>query len=91
VLVSLNLSIEINCLRFYGSDAKCESAPCYVQHLGRACVARWLQIHVITASYVLCINHSNCSFPLSPRVSTNQSLKFRFRAYRVSESDEPDG
>jgi hypothetical protein len=41
------LRTERNCLRFYGSDAKCESAPCYVQRLDRACVACLLQTNLI--------------------------------------------
>jgi hypothetical protein len=44
VLVSLfinqlNSRTEGNCFRFYSSDARCESAPWYVQHIDRACVA----------------------------------------------------
>jgi hypothetical protein len=35
VLVSLNLIVGKNCLRFYGSDTKCESARNSVEERGR--------------------------------------------------------
>jgi hypothetical protein len=36
----LNSRTNINCLRFYVSDTRCESAPRYVEQIDRACVAR---------------------------------------------------